>query len=473
METITKELVEQWVQCQMPDLVRDLIRIANIKSVAELENSSCPPYGRGCHDVLDEMLLMGEEYGFETINYDNYVGCILLNRLKEDVGIWAHLDVVEEGDGWVYEPYNAVEKDGYVIGRGVQDNKSSAVIGLYVLRFLKEFQIPVKQNLKLYLGTCEEQGMYDLDYFTKHYPCPNLSLVPDSGFPVCCGERGSFNGTLTSEARFSEDVIDFYTTKISYMIPDEAVLVLADSPKIRETLPSLPKEVAVEECSADDRKQIRLTAKGVLKSAANPFGSKNAMQLLLAAVHDCGLLNSRDDGLFSLCRDINTHYSGTVLDISCEDELSGPSTLACTIGELKEGHLCLTFTSQFPVTKNEVDFAGLSTAAAKRRGFQLEVTRLRPASYFDPDRPEIRLLTETYNDYMGTDTKPFVMSGGTYARKLPNSFAFGTGMPLPPAPAGLFLPGHGDYHQPDEAISTERMRKALIIYILGMLKLLQ
>ena len=65
------------------------------------------------------------------------------------------------------------------------------------------------------------------------------------------------------------------------------------------------------------------------------------------------------------------------------------------------------------------------------------------------------------------------MSGGTYARKLPNSFAFGTGMPLPPAPAGLFLPGHGDYHQPDEAISTERMRKALIIYILGMLKLLQ
>ena len=157
METITKEFVEQWVKRQMPDLVRDLIRIANIKSVAELENCSCPPYGRGCRDVLDEMLLMGKEYGFETINYDNYVGCILLNSLKEDVGIWAHLDVVEEGDGWVYEPYNAVEKDGYVIGRGVQDNKSSAVIGLYVLRFLKEFQIPVRQNLKLYLGTCEEQ----------------------------------------------------------------------------------------------------------------------------------------------------------------------------------------------------------------------------------------------------------------------------------------------------------------------------
>jgi len=63
------------------------------------------------------------------------------------------------------------------------------------------------------------------------------------------------------------------------------------------------------------------------------------------------------------------------------------------------------------------------------------------------------------------------MSGGTYARKLPNAFAFGTGMPLPKAPDGLFLPGHGDYHQPDEGISILRMQKALTIYILSLLEI--
>ena len=63
------------------------------------------------------------------------------------------------------------------------------------------------------------------------------------------------------------------------------------------------------------------------------------------------------------------------------------------------------------------------------------------------------------------------MSGGTYARKLPNALAFGTGMPLPNRPESLFRPGHGDYHQPDESISLERISRALEIYIKGILRI--
>ena len=44
-------------------------------------------------------------------------------------------------------------------------------------------------------------------------------------------------------------------------------------------------------------------------------------------------------------------------------------------------------------------------------------------------------------------------------------------MPLPPAPEGLFLKGHGDYHQPDEAISLKRVEMALVIYINGILEI--
>ena len=57
------------------------------------------------------------------------------------------------------------------------------------------------------------------------------------------------------------------------------------------------------------------------------------------------------------------------------------------------------------------------------------------------------------------------------ARKLPRAFACGTGMPLPPAPEGLFQKGHGDYHQPDEAISLKRVEMALVIYIKGILEI--
>ena len=82
-----------------------------------------------------------------------------------------------------------------------------------------------------------------------------------------------------------------------------------------------------------------------------------------------------------------------------------------------------------------------------------------------------RRSPEPAGQILKNEEEPFVMSGGTYARKLPNAFAFGTGMKLPSPPAGLFRPGHGDYHQPDESISLLRIRRALEIYICGILRI--
>ncbi len=108
----TKQDVECWVDAHMEEAIRDLIRIVNIKSVAELEQPEVKPYGKGCRDVLTEMLSMGREAGFSVRNYDGYVGCISLNDEEKDIGIWAHLDVVEEGDGWQYEPYQPLPLSG-------------------------------------------------------------------------------------------------------------------------------------------------------------------------------------------------------------------------------------------------------------------------------------------------------------------------------------------------------------------------
>ena len=43
---------------------------------------------------------------------------------KPDLGIWLHGDVVSAGEGWVFDPYNAVRYQGYVIGRGVDESVS-------------------------------------------------------------------------------------------------------------------------------------------------------------------------------------------------------------------------------------------------------------------------------------------------------------------------------------------------------------
>ena len=67
-------------------------------------------------------------------------------------------------------------------------------------------------------------------------------------------------------------------------------------------------------------------------------------------------------------------------------------------------------------------------------------------------------LTDLYNDWSGEHTEPFVMGGGTYARKLPNAFAYGIGgMRKTPedlaAEQKLFRPGTGGAHEPDEGLN--------------------
>lgn len=278
-----------WVEKKMPSLVQDLIRICKIPSVAVVPEDKQPPYGDACVQVLDEMLKIGSEYGFETQNFDSCVGKIRYGNQEKSIGIWSHLDVVPVGEGWEHDPFDPVVENGYMIARGCQDNKSSAAVALYVLLYMKEHNITLPYNLDAYMGTSEEVGMFDIDYFTAHYLCPELSLVPDSGFPACYGEK-----------------------------------------------------------KKADHKEVIL---------------------------------------------------------------------------------------------------------------------------FDPKHPAVTIMTDTYNRLTDREDKPFIMGGGTYARKLPRAFACGTGMPMPPAPEGMFAAGHGDYHQPDEAIPLKRIENALVIYIKGILEI--
>ncbi len=462
--------IRTWVDCKMPELVETLKEICRIRSVAETQNTACPPYGEGCREVLQTMLRIGSEAGFETTNFENYVGRISLpGSNPENIGIWAHLDAVEEGEGWEYSPYEPIVKDGYFIARGCQDNKSSAVMALYVLKFMKEHQITLNHTLDLYLGTCEEKGMFDLDYYTKHYAPPTLSLVPDSGFPVCCGERGTFNGDLIPVESASDELLGIDCDCGQFTIPDKAGVVLRYTPE-RWAL----CEPACEKISVSRKNdEILLLARGVSSQSANPNQGDNALTRLAVFICDRKLLPEQDLQIFAMVRDINQDLNGRPLDIYCEDDLSGPILLSVTQMFLPEkgGKPVIHFVAKYPVSRNDFPYEERAGAAAAKKGFTLKTTKLARANYFDPERPVVARLTACSNEGLNRQDKPFVMSGGTYARKLPNAFAFGTGMPLPKAPEGMFLPGHGDYHQPDESISLDRIRKALEIYITGILQI--
>lgn len=491
--------IKEWVQAKMPELIDILTEICRIRSVAETKDAECKPFGQGCREVLHKMLQIGEEEGFQTRNYDDYVGAVTYpGKCEENIGIWAHLDVVDEGTDWDYFPYEPTVKNGYMIARGCNDNKSSAAIALFVLKYMKEHNIQLNHTLELYAGTCEEQGMYDLDYFTEHYVCPTLSLVPDSGFPVCCGERGSFNGELIFKG-VCEDLLNVECDGDLYTVPDKAKAVLRfREEKWERCMAALQNVTAKAEvshetagiCVCREGDEIHIHATGVSTQAANPEKGDNALTKLAAFICDNQLLPSSESEIFEMvCRINNKTHDGSGLDVFCEDKLSGPMKLVATklnmAGDDKEKsdagmeggigtgakYPVISFISKYPFSKNEFPFEENARKVAESCGFELKVTRFGKATFFNPDRPVVKRLTDCCNKVLETNDAPFIMSGGTYARKLPNALAFGTGMRVPKAPEGMFRPGHGSYHQPDESISLERVQKALEVYIHAILEI--
>ena len=87
------------------------------------------------------------------------------------------------------------------------------------------------------------------------------------------------------------------------------------------------------------------------------------------------------------------------------------------------------------------------------------------------DHPVVEALTDTYNEVMGQDSRPFVMSGGNYAAYLPNAFGFGPGMPGREFPPHIFRKGRGDYHQVDESEDIDHTLNFMRVYAMSIVAL--
>ncbi|MFT7621744.1 MAG: acetylornithine deacetylase/succinyl-diaminopimelate desuccinylase-like protein [Myxococcota bacterium] len=73
--------------------------------------------------------------------------------------ISAHLDVVPaDPEHWDHPPFEAVEADGCIWGRGAIDMKNGAAFGLAIMRQLARTKAPLKRGVKLVLVADEEAG---------------------------------------------------------------------------------------------------------------------------------------------------------------------------------------------------------------------------------------------------------------------------------------------------------------------------
>jgi len=120
----------------------------------------------------------------------NLVVTIKGKNTSSNIWVMAHLDVVPPGDLklWDSDPWTVVEKDGKLIGRGVEDNQQGLVSGAFAAKALLDNQIQPEYNVKLLFMADEEFGsVYGIQYLIKNhielFNKNDLILIPDGGDP--------------------------------------------------------------------------------------------------------------------------------------------------------------------------------------------------------------------------------------------------------------------------------------------------
>ena len=83
---------------------------------------------------------------------------------KKTILLYGHLDVqpAQRSDGWDTEPFELVEKDGKMFGRGSTDDKGPVLGWLLALRAFQELNIELNVNLKFCFEGMEESGSVGL-----------------------------------------------------------------------------------------------------------------------------------------------------------------------------------------------------------------------------------------------------------------------------------------------------------------------
>ena len=181
---------------EFENYLKDLKTLVSFNSVKG-EKTLDAPFGEQNKKALEFFLQRAKDFGFETINYDNYIGEIIFGE-GEEIGIIGHLDIVPAGDtGWETDPFMLTEKDGCIFGRGVADDKGPTLLTLYVLKELKDSGIIPKRKFRFFAGCNEEDGWADIDYLkTKSY-FPEYGFSPDGLFPITYAEKGIYQIKFT------------------------------------------------------------------------------------------------------------------------------------------------------------------------------------------------------------------------------------------------------------------------------------
>lgn len=367
------------------------------------------------------------------------------------LGLVVHGDVQPvEAAAWEFPPFEGRVRNGIIHGRGVADDKGPLVQALLAMKALEKSGVKRTHTIRLLVGSEEESEAGEIEEYLKTHTAPDYSLVLDSAFPVVVGEKAWHALTVSVKSIGERDAATPFVVEslraglAASIVPDRAEIVLRGDTTSIGRFPDPPPGTRIE--TTRDGNRLRIVAHGrSAHSGVNIEGGRNAL-VALSRVLEGKLPAGGARDLLDLARTAGIDLRGTGLGIAQPDPLWGgyDVNVATILPDTKDPSkttMMINIRSTPPRTGPELRERMRKFVADwnTRTGSSLEFDETRywvdeEPLVFDPEAKLIKRLLDLYAKSTGARARPATSGGGTYAKRLPNSIAFGMWFPGKPYP---------------------------------------
>ena len=368
------------------------------------------PYGAKPFEALKFFLDYAASCGMRTGIIDNRVGWVEFGPEKADlIAVVCHLDVVPAGEGWDTDPFELTLKDGILYGRGIVDDKGPAAATFIAMKRLMDSGYVPSKRIRLILGSDEERTCSCVETYAEKGEIPVFAITPDGEFPVIYAEKGILHIKIYSD---TPSAVLAKGGAAANMVPSSASCVIGGT---------------------------EYSGTGKVAHASKPELGVNAIFEMIKNLDKESVDYSASPLLSFIAKEIAYKTSAEYTGCNIKDEsgvvTANPSLLSCSA----EGE-SLVIDIRCPVSYSMEEITSHLAIKAANYELSCEVLNQMAPLYKAKDIPEIDLLTEIwkknmpsysgYNpEYLSVYTDPIAIGGGTYARHMPNTIAFGIQTP--------------------------------------------
>lgn len=406
------------------------------------EGENGTPFGQAIQDVLEKTLEICRSLGFTTyLDPKGYYGYAEIGQGAELLAVLCHLDVVPSGDeaDWKTPPFEAIVKDGYIFGRGVQDDKGPSMAALYAVKALLDSGVVFQKRVRFIFGTDEETLWRCMGRYNELEETATLGFAPDSSFPLTYAEKGLLQVKLHGPG---SDFLQLEAGEAFNVVPAKASYQGAFLEKVIAGLRAAGFDY---EETADE-----VTVLGVPKHAKDAAQGVNAIVRLAKVLQ----LLAPHPALSFIADAVGEDATGSRLFGPILDEPSGSLSFNIAGLTITPERSEIRIDLRIPVLADKEDLVRiLSKKAADYQLTYEEFDYLAPL-YVPKNSELVSTLMGIYQEKTG-DNSPAMSSGGaTFARTMPNCVAFGA----------LFPGAEQTEHQANERAKLDDLYKAMDIY---------